>query len=151
MRIREQMPELHGVAAWWLNSKPIKRSDIMGSRPALIHFWSISCGLCKDTMPKINELRDEYKDQLHVIAVHMPRSANDLDLHAVQRAADEHGMTQPVYADNQHVLTDAFHNQHVPAYYLFDADGKLRHFQAGGGGMITLRRRLNRVLGRKPI
>ena len=43
-------------------------------------------------------------------------------------------------------LTDAFDNQHVPAYYVFDKDGQLRHFQAGGSGMKMLEKRVNRVL-----
>ena len=43
-------------------------------------------------------------------------------------------------------LTDKFDNQYVPAYYVFDKDGQLRHFQAGGGGMKMLEKRVNRVL-----
>ncbi|MBB3868056.1 Uri superfamily endonuclease [Parageobacillus toebii NBRC 107807] len=39
-----------------------------------------------------------------------------------------------------------FENQYVPAYYVFDAEGKLRHFQAGGSGMKMLEKRVNRVL-----
>ncbi|KYD29753.1 hypothetical protein B4110_1323 [Parageobacillus toebii] len=44
---------------------------------------------------------------------------------------------------------DAFENQYVPAYYVFDAEGKLRHFQAGGSGMKLLEKRVNRVLEEK--
>ena len=43
-------------------------------------------------------------------------------------------------------LTDAFDNQYVPAYYVFDKAGQLRHFQAGGSGMKMLEKRVNRVL-----
>ena len=60
--------------------------------------------------------------------------------------AAEHDITQPIYVDSEHKLTDAFENQYVPAYYVFDKEGQLRHFQAGGGGMKMLEKRVNRVL-----
>ncbi|MGI8314056.1 redoxin domain-containing protein [Halobacillus mangrovi] len=146
MKLRTPMPELP-EATEWLNSDPLKKEDLVGGKPTLIHFWSVSCGLCKEAMPNVNEFRDEYKDDLNVIAVHMPRSEKDLDLDQIKQVAEEHGITQPIYVDNQHALTDAFENQYVPAYYVFDEEGNLRHFQAGGGGMKMLRKRVNRVLG----
>ncbi len=139
------MPELNG-ATEWLNGE-VTREDLIGNKPTLIHFWSVSCGLCKEAMPNVNEFRDEYKDELNVIAVHMPRSEKDLDIDQIKEVASEHDITQPIFVDNKHTLTDAFENQYVPAYYVFDAEGNLRHFQAGGGGMKMLRKRVNRVLG----
>ncbi|WP_368655182.1 redoxin domain-containing protein [Ornithinibacillus sp. 4-3] len=147
MKLREQMPELDGATVWY-NSEPIQKSDLIGNKPTLIHFWSVSCELCKTAMPNINEFRDEYKDELNVIAVHMPRSENDLDLDLVQKVAEEHDITQPIFVDSDHALTDAFKNEYVPAYYVFDTEGQLRHFQAGDGGMKMLTKRVNRVLGK---
>ncbi|OZU90684.1 thiol-disulfide oxidoreductase [Virgibacillus indicus] len=146
MRLRDPMPEFDG-ATDWLNSRGAKRRDLIeGNKPALIHFWSISCDLCKESMPQINELRDQLKNDLHVIAVHMPRSKKDMDLDAIKEAAKGFKITQPIFIDNAHKLTNAFNVKYVPAYYVFDADGKLRHSQSGGGGMTMLRKRLSRVL-----
>lgn len=145
MKLREQMPDLTGATAW-LNGE-VTKADLVGDKPTLIHFWSVSCGLCKEAMPDVNEFRDEYNDKLNVIAVHMPRSEKDLDMEVIQETAQEHDISQSVFVDNEHKLTDAFDNQYVPAYYVFDEEGQLRHFQAGGGGMKMLRKRVNRVLG----
>ncbi|MDT8859199.1 redoxin domain-containing protein [Alkalihalobacillus sp. MEB130] len=147
LKLRSQMPELDG-ATTWLN-KEVSKNDLLGGKPTLFHFWSISCGLCKEAMPSVNEFRELYKDQLHVVAVHMPRSEKDLDLEEIKTVAEEHGITQPIIVDNQHKITDAFENEYVPAYYVFDEEGQLRHFQAGGGGMKMLTKRVNRVLGIK--
>jgi thiol-disulfide isomerase/thioredoxin len=144
MKLREQMPELDG-ATTWLNGE-VTKTQLIGEKPTLIHFWSISCGLCKEAMPQVNEFRDEYKDRLNVIAVHMPRSENDLDLDEIKKVAEQHNISQPIYVDSEHKLNEAFENQYVPAYYVFDAEGKLRHFQAGGSGMKMLTKRVNRVL-----
>ncbi|MBB6455404.1 thiol-disulfide isomerase/thioredoxin [Salirhabdus euzebyi] len=147
MRLRESMPELYG-ATEWLNGE-LTRKDLIGDKPTLFHFWSVSCGLCKEAMPKVNALRDMYKNQLNVVAIHMPRSEKDLNIDEVRAVAEEHGISQPIFVDNKHTLTDAFKNKYVPSYYLFDEEGKLRHFQAGGGGMKMLEKRVNRVLGIK--
>lgn len=144
MKLREQMPELTG-ATEWLNGQ-VTKEELIGEKPTLIHFWSISCHLCKEAMPQVNEFRDQYKDKLNVIAVHMPRSENDLNLEEIKKVAEEHDIAQPIFVDSDHKLTDAFENQYVPAYYVFDKTGQLRHFQAGGSGMKMLEKRVNRVL-----
>lgn len=146
MRLKDEMPELAGATKWY-NSRPLQKRDLIGSKSTLIHYWSVSCRLCKEAMPTVNEFRDAYKGELNVISVHMPRSKKDLELREVKRVADEHGMTQPIFVDNNHTLTNAFNTQIVPAYYVFDKEGRLRHYQAGGGGMKMLHKRISRVLG----
>ncbi len=78
MKLREQMPELTGATSW-INDE-LTKEDLVGDKATLIHFWSASCHLCKEAMPEVNDLRDEYEDQLNVAAVHMPRSEDDLDM-----------------------------------------------------------------------
>ena len=145
MKLKEPMPSLEG-ATDILNGE-VNREQLIGSKPTLIHFWAVSCHLCKEAMPQVNEFRDQYKDQLNVVAVHMLRSEEDLDLTKIKEVAAEHDITQPIFVDSEHKLTDAFENQYVPAYYVFDKTGQLRHFQAGGSGMKMLEKRVNRVLG----
>lgn len=144
MRLRELMPELKGATAW-LNEK-ITRGDLVGEKPTLIHFWSVSCNLCKENMPRMNKLRDQFKEELNVIAIHLPRSEKDLDINLIKSIAEKHDMTQPIFVDNELKLTDAFNNEQVPAYYVFDKKGQLRHFQAGGSGMTMLEKRVCRML-----
>ncbi|MDZ5607510.1 TlpA disulfide reductase family protein [Bacillus pseudomycoides] len=144
MKLREQMPSLEGATE--ILNDAVTSEDLIGNKPTLIHFWSVSCYLCKEAMPEVNELRDEYDDRLNVVAVHMPRSEEDLDLAVIEKMAESHDIIQPILVDSKHAITDAFENKYVPAYYVFDKEGKLRHFQAGGSGMPMLRKRLERVL-----
>ncbi|MCD8503199.1 MAG: redoxin domain-containing protein [Bacillaceae bacterium] len=145
MRLHTEMPELSGAVAW-LNGE-VTKQQLIGNKPTLIHFWSISCRLCKSGLESVNQFRDRYKDQLNVIAVHMPRSEKDLDLEEIKKQAEHHKIYHPIYIDNQHILTDAFENKYVPAYYVFDHEGVLRHYQAGSGGIKMLTKRIHRVLG----
>ncbi|MDA1475733.1 TlpA family protein disulfide reductase [Bacillus changyiensis] len=144
MKLRQPMPELVG-AKEWLNGK-VTKEQLIGEKPTLIHFWSISCHLCKEAMPQVNEFRDRYSNKLNVVAVHMPRSEDDLNIDKIKDLATEHAITQPIFVDSDHKLTEAFENQYVPAYYVFDKSGQLRHYQAGGSGMKMLEKRVNRVL-----
>lgn len=144
MKLRQQMPELTGAKAWI--NREVSKEQLVGGKPALIHFWSASCRMCKEAMPEVNGFRDKYKDQLNVVAVHMPRSEDDLDFEKIKKTAAEHDISQPIYVDSDHTLTEAFENEYVPAYYVFDKSGQLRHFQAGGSGMKMLEKRVSRVL-----
>lgn len=140
------MPELTG-ATTWLNSDALNRQDLVGVKPALVHFWSISCHLCKNAMPYVNELRDSYQNDVNVIAVHMPLSRLDTDLEKITKVAQAHNMTQPIYIDNDLNLSNQFRTRYVPTYYLFDQNGELRHYQTDGK-ITIIRNRLNRILNK---
>src|SRR5699024_5448742 len=145
MKLRDQMPEL-GHSGKWLNSKPLFKNDLIGNKPVLIYFWSVSCETCKKAMPKVNEMCNAYKDQLRVVTVHMPRSERDQDLSEVRSTAKEHNISHPIIIDNQHRLTNQFKNRYGPGYYLFDTNGKLRHRHSGSGGLQMLQKRINRAV-----
>lgn len=138
------MPELEGATAW-IHGKRTK-AELVGEKPTLIHFWSVSCQMCKETMPAINKIRDQFKQDLNVIAVHLPLTENDLEMELIKFNAEKYDITQPVFIDGDSRLANTFGNQHVPSYYFFDKNGWLRHFQAGRGGMLMLEKRIQRIL-----
>lgn len=147
LKVRDQMPELSG-ATEWLNGE-LTKVDLVGEKPTLIHFWSVSCQLCKSAMPQVNQFRDKYGNRLNVVAVHMPRYKADLDIEVIKKAAKEQGIIQPIFIDSQHLLAEAFKNEYLPAYYIFDKEGLLRHFQVGNNKekMESLEKRLNHIVG----
>lgn len=149
MRIGTELPALSGATEWLNSSAEAAEVDTQG-HPTLVHFWSLSCGMCKDNLPRVAEWREKYReDGLRVIAVHMPRYPTDMDADAVRGAIKEFGITEPCAIDNQHKLRDAFLNEHgyVPAYYLFDAEHKLKGFAAGEFGVKVIEPALERLLG----
>jgi thiol-disulfide isomerase/thioredoxin len=147
MRIGTEMPSFEGATEWATGTAGV--AEEVKGYPTLVHFWSVSCSICKDNMPRVSEWREKFREQgLRVIAVHMPRYPADLDGEAVRNAIAEYGITEACAVDNDHKLRDAFHNEqgYVPAYYLFDAEGKLRSFAAGERGLDMLFSAMNRVL-----
>lgn len=149
MKLRDEMPEFTGVAEWVNGS--VTKAELAGA-PTLVHFWSISCHSCKETLPQLIEWRDQYRDKgLRVISIHMPRSEKDTEVGPVKDAIQQYSLTHPVAIDNNYKIVDAYQNQYVPAYYLFDEEQKLRHYQAGEKGLSMLAKRLSRVMGSEEL
>jgi len=145
MKLRESMPELTG-ATEWVNSGELLKGDLIGTKPVLIHFWSISCYSCKKGMEKINYFYEAYEDKLNVVTIHMPRSEEDRNTSLIKQTADAYQLKKPIAIDDNHTITDLFNNRYVPAFYLFDQKGKLRYLQSGKTGTTVLRTRINRIL-----
>jgi thiol-disulfide isomerase/thioredoxin len=148
MKIGAQMPRLDG-ATEWINGTAQEAQAQAEGHPTLIHFWSVSCGICKENLPRLSEWRDKYLDQgLRVIAIHMPRYPSDTDVEAVREAMSKYNITEICAIDNEHRLRDLFQNDqgYVPAYYLFDAEGKLRSYAAGEYGLNVIGGALARLM-----
>ena len=141
MRIGDAIPSFEG-ATDWLNELQDTADDYVKGAPTLVYFWATSCGICKENMPKLQELKAKYKDRgLKTVAIHMPRYEADTDLEKVKAAIQDHCIDDICAVDNKHNLKKAFLNEQgwVPVYYLFDAEGKLKSRAAGefGIGVIT--------------
>lgn len=148
MRMGTPLPGLNG-ATEWVNGE-LNDEDLRGA-PTLVHFWSISCGSCHEVMPKVCEWQETYSARgLRFVGVHMPRSEKDTDTEAVKADIADAGFHWPQAIDNTHAIRDAFQNQHVPAFYLFNEEGVLRHFQAGDRGQKMLEGAIERLLKPKP-
>ena len=150
MRIGTAMPPFDGATEWFGGTQAAAEDRAQG-HPTLVHFWSVSCGICKENLPRVASWRDERSAEgLRVIAVHMPRYEADTDVELVRDAIATYGITEPCAIDNMHKLRDAFQNEqgYVPAYYLFDGEGKLKSFAAGERGLDLLSSALDRVLAK---
>jgi thiol-disulfide isomerase/thioredoxin len=140
------MPPLEGGTDWF-NSEPISTDSLKGN-VVLVHFWAISCGICKESLPDISRWVDTWGPKgLKIIAVHMPRQESDTNVESVKEAMDFYELKWPCVIDNWHTITDAFENKFVPAFYLFDKDLKLRHFQAGEKAIKMVEPVIERVIG----
>ena len=147
MRIGDAMPQLDGATTWFNGSQEDIQEHFKG-KPTLVHFWALSCGVCKDKMPQLQELMQKYEPLgLKTIAIHMPRYEADTDLDTVNEAMTANNITEPTAIDSLHKLKDAFQNEQgwVPVYYLFDAEGKLKTRAAGEFGIGVLQTALDKM------
>jgi thiol-disulfide isomerase/thioredoxin len=143
--MRSPLPSLEG-ATTWLNGAPV--ADELRGIPVVVSFWSKSCHLCHESAEQFAEWRDRFaKDGVAFVAVHQPRSQDELNVETVSKdAIEEMKLSQPVAIDNDHAIVDRFENQFVPAFYVFNRKHELRHFQAGGKSFERIEAAIQRVL-----
>jgi hypothetical protein len=140
LRLNTPLPNLSG-ATDWINGQP-DRASLIG-HPVLVYFWSVSCYLSHENMPRITAWRETYGPQgLKLIAIHLPRQAEDTPLGWVRQMADALWITDPCGVDNRHLVKQAFDNLYTPAYFLFDVGGSLRVRTGGMAGLALLEQTL---------
>jgi thiol-disulfide isomerase/thioredoxin len=130
--IEGKFPSLTG-AIEWLNSPLLTTAGLRG-KVVLVEFWTYSCINWRRTLPYVRAWADKYKDHgLVVIGVHAPEFGFERDVANVRQATTELGITYPIAIDNEYALWRAFKNQYWPAFYLVDAQGRIRHHEFGEG------------------
>ncbi|MGZ4032185.1 MAG: TlpA family protein disulfide reductase [Tumebacillaceae bacterium] len=145
MRLGTERPELNGATEWFGQDQ--LPAELSGNT-VLVHFWAVSCHICHETMPDLIKYRDQYKDNgLQMVGVHYPRYETDTDLEKVKEDLAKYGITHPVAIDNLHKIAEAYQNEYVPAFFLFDKEGKLFFRTAGDKGFEKLQPKIEQVLG----
>lgn len=145
LKLRTPMPDLSG-ATEWIGSEPLSPASFAG-KVTLVHFWAVSCGICKPHLPIVNEWRKKYEGKVAFLSVHMPRQEADTDVEKVKQAIAEYRIEHPTAVDNMHGITDAFQNEYVPAYYVFDGAGLLRLYMSGEKVLPSVQQAIERLLG----
>lgn len=143
--LAQAMPEFTDIEAW-LNSEPLTAAGLKG-KVVLIDFWTYSCINCIRTLPYVTSWHEKYKDKgFTVVGVHTPEFAFEKKEANVATAMVRHGITYPVALDNAYGTWNAYSNRYWPAHYLFDAKGRLRHYQFGEGEYEEMERNIQDLL-----
>ena len=121
-----ELPEFpHASPADWLNTAPLHVSALRG-HPVLVEFWTFGCSNCLASEPWLQAVASRYRPRgLVVIGVHTPELPNEYDAKAVRQAVARLGIEYPVMIDADYGYWRALGNRFWPAFYLYDADGRL--------------------------
>jgi len=147
IRLRDEgeLPMLDG-ASGWLDSPPLTRDALRG-KVVVVNFWTYSCINCLRTLPYLKTWAERYgKDGLVVIGVHTPEFGFERDPGNVRRALKDLGIHYPVATDNNYRIWQAFDNQYWPAFYIADANGRIRFHHFGEGGYDDAERAIRQLL-----
>jgi thiol-disulfide isomerase/thioredoxin len=140
-------PELAGEV--WLNSPPRTLAELRG-KVVLVEFWTFACRNCRNVEPDLRAWHERWADQgLVVIGVHTPELDHERDLASVKRYLAEQRITWPVLVDNGFHTWRAYGNRYWPAFYLIDAQGRIRHRRFGEGGAAELEAWIERLLAER--
>ncbi|HLK55084.1 MAG TPA: redoxin domain-containing protein [Chthonomonadaceae bacterium] len=130
----DRAPQFVGTTEDWINSKPLKISDLRG-KVVLVDFWEYTCVNCIRTLPYLKEWNKRYaKDGLVIIGIHTPEFEFAKDRKNVAQAVKKLGITWPVLVDSDYKNWQAYNNSYWPRKYFIDASGKIVANHAGEGG-----------------
>jgi hypothetical protein len=146
MKVDSILPLFDGSTVW-LNRTANPRET--KGHPTLVHFWAVSSEIALVNLQQVAQWRDRRKREgLRVVAIHLPSIEPEKDKKALGDAVVRLNVTEPCALDNDRKLSRAFGNEQgiVPAYYLFDPQGRLRSSATGESGLKIIEDSLDQML-----
>jgi hypothetical protein len=130
--IQGEMPSLTG-ATEWINSSALSSADLRG-KVVLVQFWTFTCINWLRAHAYVRAWAKKYNERgFVVVGAHTPEFPFEAEIGNVRRAVLDMMIDYPVAVDSNYALWHAFQNEYWPAFYLIDAQGRIRHHQFGEG------------------
>lgn len=124
----------------WINSPPLRISDLKGKVILIRFFMDSSCPFCRASAPYLNDFFNSYKNKgLIVIGMYTPKpSPMDVPIEDVRKYVKDYGFEFPVALDNDWATLNKFWLNRVPdadftsVSFLIDKKGIVRYIHKGG-------------------
>jgi peroxiredoxin len=124
----------------WINSPPLRISDLKGKVILVRFFMDSSCPFCRASAPYLNEFFSTFKNKgLIVIGMYTPKpSPMNVPIEDVQKYVKEYGFEFPVALDNDWATLNKFWLDRMPdadftsVSFLIDKKGIVRYMHKGG-------------------
>ena len=119
-KYEEQIKKAPDFTATLLTGEEFTLSENLG-KPVLVNFWATWCGPCVGEMPAFEKLKEEYGDELVIVAVNCGEKAE-----TVKEFVDENGYTFAFAIDEKaEISTNIYPTMSIPYTVLIDANGNL--------------------------
>ena len=144
----------------WLNSKPLRLSDLRGNVVLIRFFMESGCPMCRASAPHLNNFYNRYKDQgLIVIGMYTPKPMpRKTSVDQVAQFVRDYGFQFPVAVDDEWNTLNKFWLDRVPeadytsVSFLIDQKGVIRYIHPGGAyspqDVKTLQKQIEDLLAR---
>lgn len=104
-------------------------SELKG-RPILINFWASWCGPCREEMPAMQKLYEEFKDQGFIVLAVNTTHQDNYD--AAVNFANLLGLTFPILMDTEGRVSDLYQLRATPTSFFIDKEGIIQEVVLGG-------------------
>lgn len=120
----------------WLQTDVTSLEELRGQVVA-VQFWTFACSNCKATLPHMQQLYSDYRDQgFEIVGIHSPEFSFEAEVDNIVEAAADLGVTWPIALDpTKHTFHDWQEGRRGfwPRIYLLDRDGNIRYDHHGEG------------------
>jgi thiol-disulfide isomerase/thioredoxin len=100
-----------------VNDEIVQLSDYRG-KVVLINFWAVWCPPCRQEMPSIQQVSEQYPDDLVVLAVNTGDSKED-----AVKFIEEFGLTFEIVLDQDYSIEGLFRVRGLPSTFFVDEQG----------------------------
>ena len=104
-----------------LNGKKVELKQLK-EKVILLNFWATWCGPCKEEMPYLEALHQQFKEKKFVL---LTISVDYNGLKTVKEFIDKHHYTFPVLLDPKGKTLDLFQIKGIPTTLLIDKRGRI--------------------------
>lgn len=122
----------------------VQLSDFLGQKPVFLNFWASTCPPCKQEMPDIQALYEQYGDQIQFVLVNVGAAMNDTREKAESYLSEEK-FTFPVYYDIDYQAITAYGINSFPFSFFIDAQGNVVTYGKGMLSASLLQKGLNLI------
>jgi len=106
------------------NGEAVKLKDLVGEKPIYLKFWASWCVPCREQMPHLENIYQDYNGDLEIVSVNIWINESEEALEATKK---EFGLTVPIAIDRRGELAQAFDFIGTPYHVLIDRDGDIVH------------------------
>ena len=112
------------------------REVLQSAKPVLVDFWATWCGPCRNEMPEIQKLYEEYAAQgvnaeVAVIGVAGPGMGGEGSKEEITAFMEENGYTYPVLMDETGEMFNYYGISAFPTTFMIDREGNVYGYVSG--------------------
>ncbi|OXS80309.1 thiol-disulfide oxidoreductase ResA [Domibacillus enclensis] len=109
-----------------VNGETHQLSDYEG-KGVFLNFWGTWCEPCKEEMPHMEKLANEFKGEVEILAVNVGESNFQ-----VTNFAEQYGLTFPIAIDEGKEVMDTYGVDPLPTTFMIKPDGTIDQIVIGG-------------------
>jgi peroxiredoxin len=120
----------------------VRLSDLKG-KPVFINFWATWCEPCREEMPAMQAIYDQYRARgLVILAIDMEE-----DQRRVQRWIEQGGFTFTFLLDSDGAQVKRYNINASPTSYFIGPDGVIRDLKLGALNRTEMQTKVEKLLG----
>jgi peroxiredoxin len=124
-----------------VDGEPVSLAQFKG-KPVLINFWATWCAPCREEMPAMQELYDQYRDRgLVILALDMEE-----DSRQVRRWIDQGGYTFTFLLDSEGEQVKRYNVTAAPTSYFIGPDGVVRDLKLGALSRAEMQAKVEKLV-----
>ena len=124
-----------------LDGEKVKLSDYEGEK-VIVNFWATWCPPCREEIPDLQKLYDNY--DVEILAIDLTETESSLDV-VEEFVYDEFEMTFPVLLDETSEVANMYQVMAYPTSYMVDTEGYIQFLAMGAMEYEQMREELEKL------